>query len=120
MPGRNEADIDIADAEALSIGNRIAVLLAVADAHDRQSLRRRPHRAVPAARMVGMAVRDESPLLRPRRIDPGVRGADVNALRKRLNPGTEARHRELYRSKDGRVPGQWRMLHGRNFTWIDG
>src|SRR5512147_1979761 len=99
MARGNEADVYLADAKAFAIGDRIAVLLAVADAHDRQRLRRRPDRAVPASRMVGMAVGNERALLWPRGIDPRVRRAHVNAFRKRLYPGTEARHRELYRSK---------------------
>ena len=104
MAGGDEADVDLADAEALAIGHGFAVLLAIAGRHDRQRLRRRPDFAVSAARMVGMAVRDERACLRLRRIDPRVGGAHVDAFGKRLYPGTEARHRELYRRETVEFP----------------
>ena len=63
MAGGHEADVDLADADRLVIGDRLPVLRPVAHLHDRQRLRRRQHRAMPAARMIGMAVRDQR--LRP-------------------------------------------------------
>ena len=95
MAGGNEADLDLADPDALAIGDRLARLLAVAHAHDRQRLGRRPHRAMPAAGMVGMAVGDQRAGLGLRRIDPGVGGPHVDAFGIRLDPGTEAGHCEL-------------------------
>jgi hypothetical protein len=51
---------------------------------------------MPAACMIGMAVRDQSPRLRLGRIDPSIGWANVNAFGKRLNPGTQAPHQEIY------------------------
>jgi hypothetical protein len=65
--------------------------------------------------MIGMAVRDEGAFLRLRGIDPRIRRTNVDALRKRLYPGTEARHRELYRRETVEFP-KYRIgggkLHG--------
>ena len=92
MAGGDEADLDLADPHALAIGDRPRVLLAVAHAHDRQRLGRRPHLAMAAARMVAMAVGDQSARLGLRGIDPGIRRAHVDAFGKRLDPGTQAGH----------------------------
>ena len=95
MAGGNEADIDLADADGFAIGDRLPVLLAVADAHDRQRFGRRQHLAMAAAGVVGMAVGDQRPGLGLRRVDPGVGRAHIDAFGKSLDPGTEAGHCEL-------------------------
>src|SRR3546814_9569990 len=74
----------------------MARLRSVAALHDRQRLRRRPDGPVAAARVIGMAVGDERTRLGTARIDPGVGGFHINAFGKRLDPGTETGHRELY------------------------
>src|SRR4051812_15035425 len=56
-----------------------------------------------AAGMVGMAVGDERPGLGHVRIDPGVGRPYVETFGKRLDPGTETGHRELY---EGTGPGR--------------
>src|SRR5438067_12342584 len=97
MPGGNEADVDLAQADHLAIGDRAAArLLAIAAAHDRQRLGRRPDLSMAAARMVAMAGGDERAWPGLRRVDPRVGRLDVDAFGKRLDPGTEAGHRELY------------------------
>ncbi len=124
MARRDEAYVDLTNADGLAIGNGSARLLAVARGHDRQRLGRRPDLRVSASGMVRMPVRDERLALRPRRIDPRISRADIDAFRKRLYPGTEARHRELYRARDATVPQVTRegggKLHGRNHGWPDG
>jgi hypothetical protein len=50
-----------------------------------------------AARMIAMAVRDERERLGLGRIDPCIRGADIDPFGVRLDPGTESGHCELYR-----------------------
>src|SRR4030095_1233470 len=92
MAGGDEANIHLADPDGLAIADLGAPLLAVARVHDRQSLGRRPHLAMAAAGMVGMAVGDQRAILRPRRIDPGVRRLHVNGFGKRLDPAAEAGH----------------------------
>src|SRR6476469_4665789 len=52
----HESDVDFADTDRLVISDRLARLRPVARRHDRQRLRRCEHRAMPTARMVGMAV----------------------------------------------------------------
>ena len=59
MAGGDEADVDLADPDRLAISDRPARLRAVAHVHDRQRLGRRPHLAMAAAGMVGMAVGDQ-------------------------------------------------------------
>jgi hypothetical protein len=49
-----------------------------------------------AAGVIGMAVRDQRAALGLARIDPGVGGLNVDAFGKRLDPGTETGHWELY------------------------
>src|SRR5690348_2303615 len=61
---RNEANVDIPDAQALVISNRLAVLGTVAHFHDRQRFWSPEHGAMPAARMIAVTVRDPRPLLR--------------------------------------------------------
>ena len=62
--------------------------------------------------MIGMAVGDQRPGLRLRRIDPGIGGPDVNAFGKRLDPGTETGHRELYGRTMPRFPARQKREHG--------
>ncbi len=59
MAGGDEADLDVPRLHGFAIGDRAAGLRAVARLHDRQRFGSRPHRAMPAARVVGMAVGDE-------------------------------------------------------------
>src|SRR5918993_4891976 len=123
VAGRPEADVHLADPHGFAISDRIAVLVAVAGRHDRQRFRSRPALRVPAARVIGMAVRDEGPGLRLRGIDPRVGGAYVDAFGKRLYPGTEACHRELYsrnnrRFTENRAGGG--SFNGRNLVDADG
>ena len=92
MAGGDEADLDLAEPHALAISHRPAVLLAVARRHDRQRLGRRPHLAMPAAGVIGMAVGDQRARLGLRRIDPGVGRPYIDAFGKRLDPGTQAGH----------------------------
>jgi hypothetical protein len=49
-----------------------------------------------AAGVIGMAVSHERARLRLARIDPGVGGLYIDAFGKRLDPGTETGHQELY------------------------
>ena len=98
MAGWDETDIDLANPDRLSIADRLpARLRPIAALHDRQGFGRRQHFAMATARVVAMAVRDKRERLGLRRIDPGVRGADVDPFGVRLDPGTETGHCELYR-----------------------
>jgi len=90
-----EQGIDFADAHGLAIGDRPARLLAVAGVHDLERFGRCPHLSMAAAGVVAMAVGDQRLRLGFGRIDPGVRGAYVNAFGMRLDPGTQAGHCEL-------------------------
>ena len=92
MAGGDEADVDLADADGLAISDRVGRLLAVANVHDRQRLGRRPHRAMAAARVIGMAVGDQRLVVGLRGIDPRIGGFDIDAFGKRLDPVTEAGH----------------------------
>ena len=82
MAGGDEADVDLADADRLAIGDRLARSARRSGAHDRQRLGRRPHLAVAAAGMVGMAVGDQRARLGLRGVDPGVGRAHVDAFGK--------------------------------------
>ena len=57
-----------------------------------QRLGRRPHLAMAAAGVVAMPMRDQRAGLGLRGIDPRVCRPHINAFRKRLDPGTQARH----------------------------
>ena len=92
MAGGDETDVHITDAQAFAILHRRTILLAVAHLHDRQRFRSRPHRLMPAARMIGMAVGNQCPRLGPRRIDPCIGGFDVDAFQMRLDPVAQAAH----------------------------
>jgi hypothetical protein len=59
VPGRNEGRADIAELVAFAVGDRVAGLFAIACVHDRERLGGRPHCAVSAARMIGMAMRHQ-------------------------------------------------------------
>ena len=105
MAGGDVADIDLADADAFR-HKRSAWpdLRPVANFHDRQRLGRRQHCAMAAARMIAVAVGDQRLGLGLRWVDPRVGGPHVDALRVRLDPGTQARHCELYRQKRRKFP----------------
>src|SRR3546814_10140611 len=65
---------------------------AIAQRHDRQRLRRREHRMMAAARMVGVTVGHRGALDRARGIDPEVGGPHIEAVRMRFEPGLRSRH----------------------------
>ena len=88
MAGRHEAHFHLADGDALTVSDLAPVLVAIAHAHDRQRFGRRPHRAVPAAGVIGVAMGDQRARLWLRRIDPGVGGPHVYPRRMGLDPGT--------------------------------
>jgi hypothetical protein len=72
MPGRLQHDGDVAQGEALAIGQRLALAreaFAVAHAHDGKGLRRRRHLAVTGSCMVAVAMGDDGAIHRPRRVD---------------------------------------------------
>src|SRR3546814_7501690 len=74
MPRGMEAEAHPAAFEAVAIFIRLIVarlgIDAIAQRHDRQRLGRRIHRAMAAARMIGVAVRHRGALDGARRIDP--------------------------------------------------
>ena len=93
MPGGHEAGLHPAAAvDRLAIRHRMPGLRAIARRHDRERFRRRPHRIMPAARMIGMAVRDERAGAGPRGIDPDIRGFHIDAVRMRFDPVAELCH----------------------------
>ena len=62
MARGHEADVDVADANRLVVGDGLpARLRTVAAFHDRQRLGSREHRAMPAARVIRVAMRDHRP-----------------------------------------------------------
>jgi len=121
VAGGHEADVDLAQPEHLAISGRAPVLRPVAALDDGERLGRRPDLAVAAPRMVGMAVGDERARLRLGRIDPGVRRLYVDAFGKRLYPGTQTGHCELYGSTPGggqaKAPGD-KAARERDTPWI--
>ncbi len=92
MPRGDEANCDLTEPDRLAIGHWIGALMPIAHVHDRQRFGRRPHRAVTAARMIGVPMRHQRAFLGLRGIDPRVGGFDIYAFGKRLDPITEARH----------------------------
>src|SRR5690348_8235559 len=94
----HEADIHIADPDRFVIGDGLARLRPVASLHDRQSLGGCEHGAMAAARMVGVAVSHPGAVFGLRRVDPSVGRTHVNPFGMRLDPGTQARHSDVYRS----------------------
>ena len=80
VAGRMERHGDAAEIDALAIARRLGgagETVAVAQPHQIERLRRRQHRAMAGARMVGMGVRDQRPLDRPGRVD--MKSADLAA-----------------------------------------
>ncbi len=68
--------------DRLAIGNRGRAFAGlVAQVHDRQRLGRGDRLAMPAARVIGVAMRDQCVVDGARRIDPRIRGNDVDAPR---------------------------------------
>src|SRR6478672_9516901 len=66
-----------------------------------------------------MAVRDHRSRLGLGRIDPSIRRAHINALRVGLDPGTQARHCELYRRKAGEFPDGRKSMDETQWWIID-
>ena len=119
MARGDEADLDVADLDAFTIGNRLPVLVAVADPHDRQRFGRRQHRAMAAAGVVGVAVGDHCPRLGLGRIDPRVGGRHVNPLRMGLDPGTDSGHWTVIPQETGGGSGRGRRndMDAGGFNW---
>ena len=92
VPGGNEGRFDIAEGVAVAIGDGVAGLRPIARVHDRERLGRRPHRVVPATRMIGMAVRHERDGGGARRVDPHVGGLHVDSVRVGIDPVAELCH----------------------------
>jgi len=95
MAGGHEGDIDIAEPQRLAISDRMPRLLAIAHAHDRERFGRRPNRAMPAARMIGMTVRHQRARHRFRRVHPGIGGGNIDPLGPRFDPAAKC-HRMRY------------------------
>ena len=82
VAGGLEGDGGVADPHRLAerrLLRRAGEVLAVAGRHDAERLARRQHRAVAGAGMVGMAVGDQRPLDRPRRVDVEAAGLRLEA-----------------------------------------
>ena len=80
-------------ADAFAVADRLGragKVLAVAQPHQIERFLRRQHRAVAGAGMIGMGMRDQRPLNRPRRID--MKGAELAAHAGRR------RHQDVFRS----------------------
>jgi hypothetical protein len=92
MAGGHEPTVDVAEPRRLAISDRRALLRTVAAFHDRERLGRRQHGAMPAARMIGMAMRHERARLRRRRVDPRIGGGQIEPLRVGFDPGSGAGH----------------------------
>ena len=72
MAGGMECHLGAAECETFAIGRRLrraGEILAVAQPHQVEGLLRRQHGAMAGAGMIGMGVRDQRPLDRPRRVD---------------------------------------------------
>ena len=83
MAGGHQRDLDAVALDRLAVAHgfcRAGEILAIARGHDREGLRRRHHRAVAGARVVGMAVGDHRARHRPHRID-------VEIARRAIEPG---------------------------------
>ena len=80
MAGGMERDFGAVEVDAFAIGDRLGragEILAIAQPHQVERFLRRQHRAMAGAGMVGMGMRDQRPLDRPRRID--MEGAELAA-----------------------------------------
>ena len=87
MAGGMERDVDAVErrrSRHSAIGlRRAGEILAVAQPHQIERLLRRQHRAVAGAGVVGMGMRDQRPLDRPRRVDMEAAGLAAHAGRRR-------------------------------------
>ena len=94
VPGGNESRVDPAgQADSLAVFDRYRPFARlVAQLHDRQRRGRGDGLAMPAARMVGMAVRHQRPFDRAAGIDPAVRRSEVNAVRLGADPREAGAH----------------------------
>ena len=93
VAGGVERHFRAAEIDAFAVADRLGrtgEILAVAKPHEIERLLRRQHRAVAGAGMVGMGVRDQRPLDRPRRID--MKGAELAAHAGRR------RHQDVFRT----------------------
>ncbi len=95
MPRRHEPDIDLAQPQRLAISDRHSRLGSVARVHDRQRLGRGPNRAVPAACVIGMAVRYERARHRTRGINPHIRRGNIDPFGSRLDPVAQCHRRNM-------------------------
>ena len=87
MTGGHERRFHITDDDTLTISHGGPTrLFAIAHAHDRERLGRRPHRAMPAARMIGMAMRNQRTRHGARRVHPRIGGGNINTVRMRFDP----------------------------------
>ncbi len=89
---------------------RGAVRSRVAQLHDRQRLGGGDGLAVPAARVVGMAVRHQRLVDRAAGIDPAVGGHDMDAVRFGADPGKGRSHRRTNGRAARRFPYSLRYL----------
>ena len=93
VAGRRKCCPDIADHYGLTVANRMSTgLFAVAHSHNRQSFGCRPHVAMSAARMVGMAVCHQRAGRWPRRVHPRVGSRDINTVRMWFDPCAKSCH----------------------------
>ena len=80
MAGRKQRDGHLADMQRHAEIQRLELpraIGAIARLHDGDGVRRRQHRAMPGPGVVGMAMGDDGPLPRHRRVDIGVDGPDM-------------------------------------------
>ena len=91
MTGRREADLDLADAHALAVLQRLLVGVGhvlETRPHDRERLRRGQRPAVARPRMIAMPVRDHRARHGEGRIDIEVAGLAIEAARRGIEPRT--------------------------------
>ena len=97
-PAGWNVDRRAAEIDAFAVADRLrraGEILAIAQPHQVERLRRRQHRAMAGARMVGMGMRDQRALDRPRRVDMKAAGLAAHAGRRRREDvfGTHASHK---------------------------
>ncbi|MDT4871374.1 hypothetical protein FQZ97_1064990 [compost metagenome] len=92
VPGRIKCDRHVIDLQRHAEIERLeapGAILAIAHLHDGDRIGRRQNRAVPAARVVGMAMGDDGAVARRRRIDIGVDRPDMQVpVKDRTGHGT--------------------------------
>ena len=84
MSRRHQRDLHAIAFDGLSVFHRFGragEILAIARGHDGQRLRRRHHRAMAGARVIGMAVRNHRTVHRPHGVDIEVAGGAVEPCR---------------------------------------